>query len=87
MSTSDGSRQIGAFPVTFGRERVDQPPRQLMLVEEVDERFPVVIGCLHADHHRRVIAGRAVAAGSLHKLLEPAVCISHPESGKQATIG
>ena len=36
------------FAVTFGRERIDQPPRQLMLIQEVDQRLPIVIGGPHS---------------------------------------
>jgi len=81
------TREIGTFAVTFGRERIDQPPGQLMLIQEVDQCLPIVIGRFHANRYRRSITGTAKAAGSLHKLPEPAARIRHPEASEHASIG
>ena len=82
-----GTREIGTFAVTFGREPIDQAPGQLMLIQEVDQCLPIVIGGFHANHDRRPITVTAQAAGSVHELLEPAARICHPEASEEATVG
>jgi hypothetical protein len=75
-----GAREVCALAVTLGCERIDQPPGQRVLVQEVDQRLPVMIGRLHGDHHRCSAADRAESAGSLDKLLEPTQRVSHPKA-------